>query len=335
MKHSICVAIVFLLFIGYVHAEENPGVMERTGALIELKGHTHLIKSAVFSPDGTKVATASYDKTARIWDFHAGKVLLLEGHENILNAVAFSPDGTRVVTAGTNTHPRIWDAESGIELQKLERAMTINSIAFTPDGAKIVTLSNNAVIRIWDAESGKELRMIEGNTLAVAVIVSQDGKQIVMAGSSSIRTWDLDSGRELKKVEWRGEGTLGSKAFSPDGNKIVTMASHFRIHDSDTGAEVQRLVGHEGPIASAAFSGDGKKIVTRGHDTTVRVWDVESGKELLKLDESLLGRDIRSGAFRVAFSLDGTQIIATGLRTAQIWDWEQLVSPRLPIMRDF
>jgi len=83
-----------------------------TGASVaELKGHTSNVNSAEFSPDGTRIVTASWDQTSRVWDAATGaSVAELKGHTGDVNSAAFSPDGTRIVTASLDNTARVWDA---------------------------------------------------------------------------------------------------------------------------------------------------------------------------------------------------------------------------------
>jgi len=76
-----------------------------------LRGHDDRVSSAAFSPDGTRIVTASYDNTARVWDAATAKeITVLRGHDGYVLSAAFSPDGTRIVTASSDKTARLWDA---------------------------------------------------------------------------------------------------------------------------------------------------------------------------------------------------------------------------------
>ena len=160
MKPIFCTTFISLLLAGHVLAAEIP--------FVELKGHTAWVDFAIFSPDGKKIATASRDDTARIWDVESGKELLtLPG---AMDFIALSPDGTKMVTAGANHTAIVWDVESGKQLHTLQgnpnsRADVGNYFIslvsydpmvrfadFSPDGKRVVTASNDGCVRIWTLE---------------------------------------------------------------------------------------------------------------------------------------------------------------------------------------
>ncbi len=88
--------------------------------LAVLSGHGDYVNSAAYSPDGTRIVTASIDKTARIWDARTGAQLaVLSGHGDPVSSAAYSPDGTRIVTASYDKTARIWDARTGAQLAVL------------------------------------------------------------------------------------------------------------------------------------------------------------------------------------------------------------------------
>jgi WD40 repeat protein len=108
--------------------------------------------NAAFSPDGSRVVTASYDNTARVWDATTGKLLAtpLE-HQGPVSNAAFSPDGTRVVTASADHTARVWDAATGKLLATpLQHQGPVTSAAFSPDGSRVVTASEDHTARIWE-----------------------------------------------------------------------------------------------------------------------------------------------------------------------------------------
>ncbi|PWB89809.1 hypothetical protein C5688_13280 [Methylocystis sp. MitZ-2018] len=204
-----------------------------------LNGHKSLVVFAAFSPDGARVVTASWDKSARIWDAKTGAVLKeLRGHGDTVNSAAFSPDGTRVVTASTDETARIWDAQTGAFLKELKgHGAAVLSAAFSLDGARVVTASSDRTARIWSANTGATLKELKGH-----------------------------------------DGIVYSAAFSPDGARVVTASSDrtARIWDAQTGAFLKELKGHDGTVHAAAFSPDGARVVTASSDRTARIWDLST-----------------------------------------------------------
>ncbi len=96
----------------------DPRIIDaRTGEVVQkLTGHRDGVRAVAFSPDDSRVATASWDGTARIWDVKTGKQQVLTGHIGSVASVAFSPDGRRLITGGSDGAVRVWDAETGQEL---------------------------------------------------------------------------------------------------------------------------------------------------------------------------------------------------------------------------
>ena len=114
--------------------------------------HEKEVFSAQFSPDGTRVVTASDEATARVWDTKTGKALTEPlRHKGLVRSAQFSPDGTRVVTASGDTTARVWDAKTGKALtEPLRHEDVVLSAQFSPEGTRVATASDDTTARVWD-----------------------------------------------------------------------------------------------------------------------------------------------------------------------------------------
>jgi len=119
--------------------------------LAVLAGHGDWVNRAVFSPDGSRIVTASFDNTARVWDGTTGTVLAkLSGHTDRVYNAAFSPEGSRIVTASADNTARVWDATTGAALATLSgHTNQVVGAVFSADGSRIVTASLDRSARVW------------------------------------------------------------------------------------------------------------------------------------------------------------------------------------------
>ncbi len=311
--------------------------------LITLEGHLEQVNTAVFSPDGLRVVTASNDKTARVWRGTDGKLLAtLQGHSGWLQMAAFSPDGQRVVTASYDKTARIWIASGGL-LATLTHGHGVNMATFSPDGQQVVTASNDYTARIWSAD-GEPQAVLAGhgtgaiNSLGVAgvlsAVFSPDGQRVVTASQDgTARVWEVSSGRFAQvsgRSSWRmfaelsgHPGFVFSAAFSPDGQRVVTVSQDgmARVWDVKETLLQDRLlatlVGHGNAVLSLAFSPDGQQVVTASNDGTARIWRTAEAGVLATLAGHL------KGVTSAAFSADGKRVVsASEDGTARVWSAE-------------
>jgi eukaryotic-like serine/threonine-protein kinase len=287
--------------------------------LAVLSGHNAGLLCAAYSPDGTRIVTASGDKTARVWDVRTGvELVALFGHGGNVLSAAYSPDGTRIVTASIDQTARIWDARTGVQLAALSgHDDRVWSASFSPDGAYVVTASGDKTARIWDARSGTQITVLSGHGGRVySAAYSPDGARIVTASyDRTARIWDVHTGAQLAAFSL--SALVRSAAFSPNGNQIVTASGDHiaRIWDARSGKPLAVLLGHGGIVMSARFSPDGLRIVTASTDKTARIWDALTGTQL----KVLSGHS--NQVMSAAYSPDGTRIVtASEDATARIWE---------------
>jgi WD40 repeat protein/serine/threonine protein kinase len=285
-----------------------------------LWGHLDAVRSAVFSPDGERIATSGDDCTAKVWDAASGRELLaLKGHRGSIWSVAWSPDGRRIATGSFDRSARVWEVATGRELLTLTgHAAGVLTLAWSPDGGQIVTGSNDMTAKVWDAACGKELLTLTWHTGAiVSVAFSPDGQWIATGSvDESAKMWETASGRGRLTLKGH-RGTIKSVAFSPDGRRLATAGADntARVWEVPGGRELQTFKGHSFCINGLAWSPDGQRIATGSSDQTARVWEVSTGRELFTL------RGHSSDINSVAFSPDGRRIVTSSHdQTARVWN---------------
>jgi hypothetical protein len=191
----------------------------------------------------------------------------------------------------------------------------VSCIAFSPDGKRLVSGSLDETVKIWDVETGRELRTLKPDFGAVAsVAYSADGRYIAAGGREAAKTWNVQTGRELFKLA-ADIPSVKSLAFSTDGKRLAAAGASGRtiICDLQTG-EQKSVEDNVRFVTSGAFSPDGRRLATV-HDGLAKVWDVETGRELL----AIKGHGAKTNS--VAFSSDGGRLAtASEDGTVKIWD---------------
>jgi hypothetical protein len=215
-----------------VTTEAEDALLQASRVRLTLSGHTGEVWGITFSPDGARLATASADRTAKVWDAASNQELrTLSGHSREVWSVVFSPDGARLATASADRTAKVWDAASGRELRTLSgHTGEVWGIAFSPDGARLATASADRTVKVWEAASGQELRTLSGHTGEVwRIAFSPDGTRLATASADrTAKVWEAASGRELRTLSGHDGGIWGI-AFSPDGTRLATASADKKV----------------------------------------------------------------------------------------------------------
>ena len=297
-------------------------------ATLTLRGHTvlqsgePLVTGVAFSPDGTRIATSSFDRTVIVYDSTTGAPLLtLRGHTDAIFGFTFSPDGARIATAGYDGVAKVWEATTGEELLTLApQAGVIQRVAFSPDGARLLTANDHNTATLFDLMTGTALLTLEGHTAPVhGVAFSPDGTRAATASlDATAKIWDARTGQELLTLVGHN-GPVEDVAFLPDGGRLVTVSGDgtARVWDLAPGHESLAVFG-----ASAVYSPDGEQLAAAGPNSTVIIYDAGTGEHLLTFTAA--GPQIQS----LAYSPDGKRLVTAsgpplfgdGDSVVEVWD---------------
>jgi hypothetical protein len=217
-------------------------------------GHSGPVLSAIFSPDGRRILTASADHTARLWDSDGNPLAILRSHTDAVTMAVFSADGSRILTSSSDHTARLWDSDGRTLATLHGHTGPVWTAVFSPDGRRILTASADRTARLWDSGSNP-LAILRAHTDDVTTAVfSPDGSRILTASpDDTARLWDGDGNLLATLQEHRG--SITSAVFSPDGGRILTASrdNTARLWDGD-GKPFATLRGHTAAVYDAAFS---------------------------------------------------------------------------------
>jgi WD40 repeat protein/ABC-type dipeptide/oligopeptide/nickel transport system ATPase subunit len=296
-----------------------------TGELISDRSrHAKAVYSVRFSPDGKFLASGSDDTTVKIWDRKTGDCLhTLTDHPKRVWAVRFSPDGQSLATCSGDGTIRLWDVATWNSFEVLTGYRNwFFAIDFSPDSQMLAVANVGNVVRVWNISTKQHLAILCKHTTWISTLhFSPNGKFLGTAsGDGAVYLWDTSTWQEI--YHWQGYSNLvESVAFDPTGTKLLTSSQDgiLREWDAQTQKILQTFTAHQLCVWSIDYSPDSRsladrsgsaketlrerRIVSGSADSTVRLWDAETG-ELLQTFSAQSG-----DVWRVKFSPDG-QFIA-------------------------
>lgn len=244
--------------------------------------HSESLTSIDFSPDGSRIASASFDGKFKVWNWREGSVEIVNNVGKVNGAYA----------------------------------PVVQSCKFNSSGKLLVTTSHDNSIRVWSAISGEQIgKAILGHTDPVnSAVFSKDGTFILSASSDgTARIWDLNPLTPYKIIGRARYIPFDSK-ISHEKYTIKIESCDIRIIDSSQGSTWRILKGHKKKVRSAVFSPDGTKVASTSFDGIVIVWDLRSDitSTTYFTGHSLSPHD-------VSFSPDGRLLVTASAKELKVW----------------
>ncbi len=300
-----------------------------------LRGHQGWVGSVAYSANGDRLASIGQDRIVRLWNAATGLELsTFRGHTQSGQAVAFRSDGQQIASAAGH-EIRLWNVAGQQEARTFYRSPPpgdygVYDVAFSPD-SKLLASASMDKIEFRDVETGAELpstARIHPSAMGdyARVAFSPSGDVVATIGIHGVKLWDIKTGAEVRLFPDHPEianppyTCTVALAFRPDGERIATTGRNLlTIWETKTGKLLHKIPFHDEKlvVGSIAYSPDGRKIATATHPQTyipaeIRLWDAETGKELLR---------IAGGGPGIRFNHDGTRLAASHAgNTVGIWD---------------
>jgi WD40 repeat protein len=294
-------------------------------------GHTSRVTAVAWSPRGTHIASASYDKTVRVWDTsHGFSIITYRGHWDRVQDVSWSPDGTRIASAGDDGTVQVWDAATGQQVLTYRgHSNAVNAVAWSPDGRRIASAGEDKTVQIWDVSNGGLVFTYRSHTKKVlAVAWSPDGKRIATGGEDkSVQVWnpikDKNSFFGTLRLALRSQfvyqshsGRVNGLVWSPNGQRIASVSydKSMQVWDSSTGKKYIIHRNISAGLNAVAWSPDGRYLASCGNDKMVQVWDAITRNNIFTY------RGHTGYVTAVSWSPDGKLLAsASADHTMQVW----------------
>jgi WD40 repeat protein/energy-coupling factor transporter ATP-binding protein EcfA2 len=303
---------------GLVATGDDSGLVRVRGAASTvLRGHADTVWDLDFDEDGRLLASASGDRSARVWELATGQTIATLGpHPSVAVSARFTDRGRLLLTAERDGAARLWAVEAERRLAVLPAGSgTIDAIAVAAETGDVATAGADGTVRVW-TEKGRARLRFDARSHVGAVAISSDGGTIVAAcDDGTVRLWrDGLPG----KVIGRHEGAARAAAFSPDGRTLATSGVDHRVQlwDVDAGERVGVLPG-AASVEGVAFSPDGQVLASADADGLLDVWNVRARR----LEFAL--RWPRQSFRSVAFAPDGRIAVGTDAGAVRLADIER------------
>ena len=277
-----------------------------------------LVQNVVFNHDGSQLASLGRDGSVKVWDTKDGHQLFaLRSTNHLTIALAFSPSLSQLATAFSDGTVEVWDTRARQKLWAFHsESEKVEHLAYRPDGKRLALFGRSEVC-VCDAVSGALVGRQQTETPVTSVMFTSGGNRLLVRTERETRLFDADAKADLGHFSVPPV-SAGSLFVSPGVDRFVTVGPTGVVAlwpNPTAKTELGEIRGAQSSLVRRVFfSNDGRRFCTGGDSNTAKVWDAESGRELLSIPWRV---------YQARFSLDGKRLVTTGSeKVARLWDLE-------------
>jgi WD40 repeat protein len=254
---------------------QDPSLKDPQDPSLKDKAHTDAVLEVNFSPDGQLLASASRDKTIKVWQVKDGKLIKTFQDKNWISSLSFSPNGQLIAAACADKTVKIWSLNSNKPVKILPgHTNTVMDLNFNKAGSLLASVSKDGTVKLWDTVNWKLRQTFSTPGAQIfGVSFSPDSQTVVSSNDDNpIKLWALKSGIGTNPP--RKPRSLPIR-FSPDGQAIAAagLDGVISILDKD-GKPLEKLKGHQQSAGTVRFNPKDSNVVVSGSlDGTIRIWD--------------------------------------------------------------
>ena len=279
--------------------------------LNRLEGHSQTIFSVTFSPDSKIIATASGDRTIKLWHRNGTLFTTINGHQDRVTKVSFSPDGKTLASASDDNSVKIWTL-NGKLIQTLPHSAKVTAISWNTDGQILASASSDGMVKLW-SKNGQEMLKLKAHQDRInSLNFNQNGEIFVTpSDDKTVKIWSKNG--ELLGTLAGHNDKVNDVIFTPDGAIIVSASDDGTVRIWSKNGKLLNILKHKAKVKIVSFRPDGQTLVSGSADGTLRLWNIDG--TLLKILKSS-PQEINS----LSWSGDGMAIASASGNIVNLWN---------------
>ena len=240
-----------------------------------LSGHTDVVNSVVFSPDGKSLVSGGHDNTVKLWDVQTGGVVkTFSGHTKLVRSVSISADNTMIASGSWDKTVHLWDIQKGECHCVIKQRYEVHRVSFSPTGPQHLLCISGFTISQWDINGHQIGPTFDGRYVAF----SSDGTQVISYHQTTVTVRNFSSGEIVARFHMAPTRYYRYLCISPDGRLVVANTENIVYVWDIASSEphlIKAFVGHSGTITSLIFTSP-TSFISASSDQTIRFWQIHA-----------------------------------------------------------
>jgi len=299
-------------------------------------GHSARVLAVSVSRDGL-IASASADKTIKLWKFDGTLLDTQQGHSDLVTTISFSPDGQTLASGSSDHRVILWKIENQRirQLKQFSAGDAISQLSFNSTGRMLAVATKDGSISLWDQEGILLDRRKKAHNTALSVSFSPDDRFLASGGGDNlVKLWQIKPGAVPKLSFFSKDfrkgmhtGSISDLSFSSDGTILASASKDGTVKLWTLNGNLLDTLPHQNrPVKAVRFSPDNQLVITGGDDYSINFWKLNRQADHLNASFLTAFKGHLNSVSDLGFSPDGTQIISSSWdKTIRIWNRQALL----------